>query len=501
MSKKEPLVEQAQAMLVQKHQTDAAQRHLGLLDGALEDMQAAQTESLQHLELMLFQAGTLIEESQVIFDADEEDALLVETSLFVQEKIVSISAPLPCLDFIEMDDGGDWSGYLDQVAAYAQRHQIEFRQDPFRDLMSASQRIALEKRIQEEFSYKGAQCDKYDYMIAGTCGLIGGLVDILFVCLPGQGALTHFTDDMTDKAVQTFASWNGWKGPREGSDPTASAIGFLEGKFKVNYDHRHGGDVDHLFKMSTRNHHIKSLAHSPDLVGLFFSILDQFTSTAHFVDGGRLISVDTDTFELKGSNLVAKLFCGFMNWLGHLFSDMAGSSGAQQRGSGIPIPFFSLLQFINVGEFGKHRQTFATIAVQVFEKGYDLRHGLAMAIPVLFSELLTRVTWVVKQRFYHQKDWEQCIPSAANPELRRMLLLAHGTLCLVDGADAALRSGGDMIHFMLRSNLIAWVRFGTLALKELNAWYKEGRLDVVAVDTYLDGECERLVASLRPVQE
>ncbi|HHW2589764.1 TPA: hypothetical protein ACUUDZ_005739, partial [Pseudomonas aeruginosa] len=227
---------------------------------------------------------------------------------------------------------------------------------------------------------------------------------------------------MTDKAVQTFASWNGWKGPREGKDPTASAIGFLERMYKVNYDHRHGGDVGGLFDMSTRNHHIKSLAHSPDLVGLFFSILDQFTSTAHFVDGGRLISVDTDTFELQGSNLVAKLFCGFMNWLGHLFSDMAGSSGAQQRGSGIPIPFFALLQFINVGEFGKHRQTFAKIAVQVFEQGYDLRHGLAMAIPVLLSELLTRVTWVVKQRFYHQKDWSECIPSASNPELRRMLL-------------------------------------------------------------------------------
>ncbi|UTN84505.1 hypothetical protein [Pseudomonas aeruginosa] len=494
MSKKEPLTEHAQAMLVQKHQTDTAQRHLGLLDGALEDMQAAQAESHQHLELMLFQARGLIEESQVVLDVDEEDALLVETSLFVQEEIVSSSAPLPSLDFIEVGSGGDWRGYLDQVASYAYRHQIEIGQDPFRDLMSASQRIALEKRIRDDFSFKGAQCDKFDYMIAGTCGLIGGLVDVLFVGLPGQGTLTHFTDDMTDKAVQTFASWNGWKGPREGKDPTASAIGFLERMYKVNYDHRHGGDVGGLFDMSTRNHHIKSLAHSPDLVGLFFSILDQFTSTAHFVDGGRLISVDTDTFELQGSNLVAKLFCGFMNWLGHLFSDMAGSSGAQQRGSGIPIPFFALLQFINVGEFGKHRQTFAKIAVQVFEQGYDLRHGLAMAIPVLLSELLTRVTWVVKQRFYHQKDWSECIPSASNPELRRMLLVAHGTLCLVDGIDAAVRSGGDMIQFMLRSNIIAWVRFGTLALKELNAWYKEGKLDSSAVDAYLDAEYERILA-------
>ncbi|MFK3683880.1 hypothetical protein [Pseudomonas sp. NPDC088890] len=495
MSNKDASTEQAQAMLVQKHQLNTARNHLELVDGALQNLQATQAQSRQHLELLMLEAETLVEGNQVIFEVDDDDALLVESSYAVQENIVSVGTPLPNLDFIDMKGESDWSGYLDQVTAYAQRQRIEFGHDPFRDLMSASQRIALEKRIRDEFSYKGAHCDKYDYMIAGTCGLIGGLVDVLFVGLPGQGALTHFTDDMTDKAVQRFAAWNGWQGPNKGSDPVTSAIGFLERKYKVNYDHRHGGDVGGLFKMSTRNHHIKSLAHSPDLVGLFFSILDQFTSSAHFVDAGRIISVDTDTFELKGSNLVAKLFCGCMNWLGHLFSDVAGSSGAKTRGSGIPIPFYSLLQFINLGEFGQHRQTFATIAVQVFEKGYDLRHGLAMAIPVMLSEMLTRVMWVVKLRFYHEKEWVECIPSATNPELQRMLLMAHGTLCVLDGADAAIRSGGDMIQFMLRSNLIAWARFGTLALKELNSWYQDGRLDIKAVDTYLDAEYERLVAS------
>ncbi|MBO9548064.1 hypothetical protein [Pseudomonas sp.] len=495
MSKKDVLTEQAQAMLVQKHQLNAAQNHIGLVDGALQNLQATQAENRQRLELMLLQAQALVEGNQVVFEVDDDEALLIESRLVVQKNSVNLDTPLPRLDFIDMEDGSDWAGYLDQITAYAQRRRIEFARDPFRELMSASQRIALEKRIRDEFSFKSARCDKYDYLIAGTCGLIGGLVDILFVGLPGQGALTHFTDDMTDKAVQQFAAWNGWEGPNKGSDPVSSAIGFLERKYKVNYDHRHGGDVDGLFKMSTRNHHIKSLAHSPDLVGLFFSILDQFTSTAHFVDGGRIISVDTDTFELKGLNLIAKLFCGFMNWLGHLLSDVAGSSGAKTRGSGIPIPFYSLLQFINIGEFGKHRQTFATIAVQVFEKGYDLRHGLAMAIPVMLSEMLTRVMWVVKQRFYHEQEWAQCIPSASNPELHRMLLVAHGTLCIVDGADATIRSGGDMIQFMLRSNLIAWVRFGTLALKELNRWYQDGKLDIEAVDTYLDGEYQRLVAS------
>lgn len=156
---------------------------------------------------------------------------------------------------------------------------------------------------------------------------------------------------------------------------------------------------------------------------------------------------------------------------------------------------FSLLQFIDVGEFGQHRQSFAKVAVQVFEQGYDFRHGIALAIPVLVTELLTRVMWTFKRRFHHDLPWSECLPSANNPELRRMLLVGHGTLCIVDGADAAIRSGGDIIQFMLRANIIGWARFGTLALKELKAWCRAGGLDTEAVDQYLDAEYERLLAA------
>lgn len=79
--------------------------------------------------------------------------------------------------------------------------------------MSDTQRIALEKRVKEEFTLKGANCDKYDYMIAGTCGLIGGLVDILFVGVPGEGPLGKLADDATDKLVEQFPDLTGGKGP------------------------------------------------------------------------------------------------------------------------------------------------------------------------------------------------------------------------------------------------------------------------------------------------
>lgn len=100
--------------------------------------------------------------------------------------------------------------------------------------------------------------------------------------------------------------------------------------------------------MSTKNHHIKSLSHSPDIIGLFFSVLNQFTSTSSFVSGGKLVTIKTESFELQGNNLVSKVFCGIVNWFGHIMSDVAGSSGSRGnigRGSGVAIPFLNSSNF------------------------------------------------------------------------------------------------------------------------------------------------------------
>lgn len=497
MSAKEKLVDEAGVLVVQKHQLAESGAQIGRIGLALDRLAQAQLDNDALLDQMLAQAESMLDSGRPAIELDAGTARAVYTQVLLEPELPTVSTgmqPLSLLDTIHVDRGANWATYLADVQAYAGRNGIDLHDDPFKKLMSDSQRIALEKRIRDEFSLKNAQCDKYDYMIAGTCGLIGGLIDIFFVGAPGEGALAKMADDFTDGIVQKFAKANGWKGANEGKDPTASAIGFLERQFKVNYDHRHGGDVGGAFRMTASNHHIKNLAHSPDLVGLFFSLLAQFTSTAHFVDNGKLITIDTETFELQGSNFVSKLFAGFTNWLGHLFSDMAGSSGALGRGSGIPMPFYSLLQFVNVGEFGQHRQSFATVAVKVFEQGYDLRHGMALSIPVLVTELLTRIMWSAKQAFYHSKPLLQCLPSANNPELRRMLMVAHGSLCLIDAADAAVRSYGDIVGFMLRSNLVAWARFGTLALRELQAWYVVGSMDVEAVEDYLDSEYRRMLA-------
>lgn len=316
---------------------------------------------------------------------------------------------------------------------------------------------------------KEDKCDKYDYLIAVACGVVGGLVDVFAVGAPGNSALEKFTDNQIDSLVKKSARMLGWSPRPEKAENMASAIQFLERKYQVNYDQTSAGS---LFNMSTRNHHMKNLAHSPDIVGLFFSVLNQFTSTSTFVANGQLITINTETFELQGGNIIAKIFAGIANWLGHIMSDIAGSNGSRGnggRGTGIVIPFYELLGFCKFGKFNvdKDKQDLATIATRAFQQGYDFRFGLATAIPVVITELLIRLIWGLRQRFQYGKPLNECIPTQKHADLRVMLIFGNGTLCVIDGLDAGIRSGGNFLTFFMRLNLIAWFRFVTLVLKEV----------------------------------
>lgn len=333
--------------------------------------------------------------------------------------------------------------------------------------------ITFEKNnVTQSLITSESKCDKYDYITAVACGVIGGLVDIFLVGAPSESVLGKWTDKQVDNVVKSFAKLTGWN-PRTGQqNNVASAIGYLEKTFKVNYDQRHSGDVGNLFDMSAKNHHMKSLAHSPDIIGLFFSILNQFTSTSSFIANGQLIIIKTDTFELQGNNLVSKLFCGIANWIGHLMSDGAGSSGSRGnagRGSGIVMPFYELFSCCKFGSFSvdNDKQDLATIATRAFQEGYDLRFGLSTAIPVLITDLSIRLIWALRKRFQYALPIKECIPTGKHSDLRIMLLFGNGTLCLMDGVDAGIRSGGDFLLFFTRLNLVAWYRFVTLVLKEV----------------------------------
>lgn len=355
--------------------------------------------------------------------------------------------------------------------------------------------MVVEKAMQkDEVSAKNwsdSKCDKYDYLISVFCGGVSGAIDVLLVGAPLTSVLGKGVDKAADKFVINVAQFL-WKRDkrslgRNKKEPQTleQCISYLEQAFPVNYDARYSKDLvveeGTLSGMSPKNHHLLSLAHSADLIGLFFSIINQFMGYASFVDNGRVIHVYTGKTSgaipyMQGTDFISMLYCGFVNWIGHIISDLVGSSSTRRkenggRGAGVAIPFYELFLFCDFGNFdGK---TFAEVMTEVFENGYDARFGITMSIPVILNDLMIKVIWVIRQKFEKKNSWKECIPSDKHADLRIMLLVGNSTLCLIDGVDAAAHgiAEGNLISFICHLNIVGWARLVTLVLKELRIRY------------------------------
>ena len=502
------------ALRVQKDQMNRVMDASAEVDSGLSNLEDNNNSNKKELSKLNATADALLAERGLSLDDLKVDQLTPEQQALValsEEEVLEIKSRIPKIsDAIDtLNNGEDWDSYLNSVYQYGERNGIDFSEDPFDSLLSHQQKTDILKRIDEEFKIKKrCKCDNTDYMIAATCGAVGGLIDAFFVGKPGENSLGRWADGTINKAVEKFAKLNGWKGPRSGSDPTKSAILCLQEKYPVNYDHAHTGIVrkaveaegGEVFKLSTRDHHLKSLAHSPSPIGLFFSLLDQFTDRASFVSDGKLIRIASTGKhpKLQGGNFIAKLFCGFVNWIGHIISDMAGSTGKSKggRGSGVPIPFFELLQFLHIGRIGEDKLPISELAVKIFREGYDFRHGMAMSVTVGFTELSIRFLYGIRQYFYYNRSSKETLKAVSKSvEIRRMLLVGHGTLCLVDVVDAGIRSGGEPVQMLLRMNFIAWVRFGHLGFKEVLRLYKAPSDRIKAMDEALDKELLEIIGS------
>lgn len=384
-------------------------------------------------------------------------------------------------------------------------------------LISAENEIhRLEDTIKSVESLK-PNCDKLDYALAASSGVLCGIIDIFLVGKPGESPAGDVTDKWFANRTKDFAKICGWDGKGDAS----SAIRFLENEFKIPYDQRGAGDAGSvIFDLNPSNHHFKSLAHNPTLVGLFFSILDQFTNQSHFVSGLELISLQNadGKFELRGSNVPAKLFCGFINWFGHLVSDISGASVSKGRGMGIPSPFWAWTNSIiaiksklnlPVSQFDK---TINELALSIYKEGYDIRFQAAQVIPVFINEIIVRFAYALRRLVIYLKTtdkeersasamWKACEPFS-NPTVKRMLTVAHGTFCMMDIGDATIRAfitGGGTFNateFFLRLNIVGVGRFTislygeakrVFVIRKAESEAKFSKREIIIVENYLSG--------------
>lgn len=365
-------------------------------------------------------------------------------------------------------------------------------------------------------------CDKLDYILAASSGALCGIIDIFLVGKPGESPIGNITDKWFADRTKDFAKL--CHPDKKAFDSLDSAIRFLGNKFKVPYDQTGLGDAGKaIFGLNATNHHFKSLAHNPSLLGLFFSLLDQFDNTSHFVTNGQLISLQQakDKWKLQGGNVPSKLFCGFVNWFGHIMSDISGSETSASkgnRGMGIPSPLWTWTNDIiaikaKLGiDASETDKALNDLAISIFEKGYDTRFQTAQAIPVFLNELIVRLFYSIRRLFRYFSDtpkeersislmWKKCEPFS-NPTVKRMLTVAHGTFCLVDVGDAvgrAFATGGgtfNAVEFVLRLNIVGVGRFAISLFGETKRAisYSHAKRDadfaakeIIVVNNYIEG--------------
>lgn len=360
--------------------------------------------------------------------------------------------------------------------------------------------------------------DWIDNTVAIASGVLCGLIDSVFVGEFSFEKANEWGNEKTNNFVVKVAQSQGYKG-----DDLAGAIKFLEDKYPIAADKA----TDHFG--GGKQHHLRDFSHHPTPVGLFFSILTQFTETVYGTDVNGIFKpyhLTGDELLLVGKNTPEKLTFGVINWLFHMVSDMAGSSGSValgKVGTGLPGPVGSLLKELSaLPVFKKTNENgykeFSVWVSKLFNGTllgkrdangkiveavkFDLRTEIGVlqqlgkqAIPVLINECVVRGFYFIRRfaneikgikSFRELKDinWEKTIP-AKNRTIIRMLTISSGTFMAVDMADAAIRAAGTsggtlpgfLAQFVVRVNFVGVGRFAVAVGCDVSMGVKKSQLE------------------------
>ncbi len=342
-------------------------------------------------------------------------------------------------------------------------------------------------KLNADIDRLSCHADGLDYTIAVISGVVAGLIDIFFVGEWDFRSAKAFSNEEMNRKVMDFAKKNGYAG-----NQLAGAVSYIEKKFPFPGDNTwSGADIG----VSALSHHLDDFKHHPTIVGLLYSIIDQFTATStYFNSAAEVVKIPLIIDEnglLEGKTPAAKIASGIINWCfnvaknrrGHLISDMAGSKSTAGAGMGIPGSLLSTLRELAAlpgfkdKDFVKKLNQAYTKGIGSSENGqvdlgafnslfegasskFDMRtegaikHELQrQALPVLINEMTVRAFYFIRHFTTELKEtgdvslieWKKVLPFG-NRTISRMMTVAAGVFTMVDMADAAIaaakKSGG-----------------------------------------------------------
>lgn len=352
-----------------------------------------------------------------------------------------------------------------------------------------------------------SKADRLDCLAAASIGALSSILNVFWQKELDIEDARGWGAEKVGALVVEAAKSQGLKPKTDAEDNTLrAAIRFLEEKFPLAADKvtaEMGGGLQH---------HLRDFEHHPSPLGLFFSVLTQFTRQAYGTDtSGSFMVVDLPADAAIGKNFNEKIAFGTVRWLFHLVSDMAGSSNTPGAGTGIPGPILSFLKELSaLPFFGNYsidykgsEIAFSQYISKLFngtairdEDGkpirFDLRaevgvidQALSQVKSVIANECIVRGYYFVSRLLMEIKQKE--IASIAdigmvdptrvlphnNRALKRMMSISSSVFVAVNVGNAAIRaaakSGGSKSAFakgvLVRLNYFGIARMA-LALKD-----------------------------------
>ena len=338
--------------------------------------------------------------------------------------------------------------------------------------------------LEFEFDEAVDKASRLDYGVAAGSGLLTGLLSVLLGKTLSVGEAAKIGGKEADKIVVDAARAFGCDLPSDkalfdkdgrcSTEVLAKAINFLEDMFPIPQDKltpEFGGGLQH---------HLRDFSHHPTVLGLFFSILGQFTGTGYGTDtDGNFIRLLFPENALVGKNVPEKIAIGTLNWLFHLVSDIDGSKQNAGKGTGIPGPMLSMLKelsstplFKNVKiNYKESEISFSKWISKLFNGTYfkdsegkpvrfDFRTEMGLATQLLEQSLFVLANEVVVRVFYTvsrlaseieakhiasfaelgRLDPKGFLP-INNRALTRMCTVSSGTFLAVNSAGSAIKAG------------------------------------------------------------
>ena len=347
-------------------------------------------------------------------------------------------------------------------------------------------------RIRESITtYDFEKLDKVDYLVAASCGVLTGLLDVFWVGEFSLSKAQTWGREKSNRFVVWIAKKRGYK-----KDGLSGAIKYLEKDAPIPSDQltaAWGGG---------RQHHFRDFAHHASIVGLVFSLLTQFTEMSYGTEtDGSFAVKEIPNKDLIGESFEEKVYNGIIIWFFHLVSDMAGSRNNPGKGTGIPGPLLSLAKelsaILNFREikvkYKDDRINLSVMLSKIFNgtafkhtdykdlTRFDLRteigvfaFGVKQSIPVIVNQCVLRAFFFVKRlclEIREKKVGSICDISKLEPKrflptnnscIVRMTTIASGMFCVVDTTDALIHAflskdenaGKNIAQFLLRINFI-----------------------------------------------